>query len=149
MRYWKGLLIAAAFDIAVMGGPDFLATEPPAPARSQAIQWPAGPASELPTLGELNGISQQLDSLMTYLQEHTEDVPALEALAWLYTTHRWWEDAVGPLARAQVLAPEDAGVAKQLSIALKRAGRDPATAAQLAQWAREFLQAVEMWGDGC
>ena len=151
MRYWKGLVIAAAFDVAVIVGPGFLATEPPAPARSQVIQWPAGPASEpeLPTLGELDGISRQMDSLMARLQEHTDDVSALEALARLYTSHGWWDDAVGPLARALVLAPNDAQVAKRLSLALKRGGRDPATAAQLAQWAREFVQVVEMWGHGC
>jgi hypothetical protein len=151
MRYWKGLLIAAAFDAAVIAGPDFFATEPPPPARSQAIQWPAGSASEpeLPTLGELGGISRQVDSLMAYLQAHTADVSALETLARLYTSHGWWDDAVGPLARALALAPGDAQVAKHLAIALKRAGRDLATDAQLSQWAREFVEVVDMWGHGC
>lgn len=53
MRYWNGLLIAAAFDTTVIAGPDFLATEPPLPAPSQ----------------------------MQHLQEHVDDVDAMLALA--------------------------------------------------------------------
>jgi cytochrome c-type biogenesis protein CcmH/NrfG len=158
MRYWKGVLIAIVFDAALIAGPRFLATEPPEPARSQAILWPppaaapvSAPAPQLPTLGELGGLSRQIDSLMLRLQEHPADVAALQQLARLYSGHEWWEDAIGPLARALLLAPQDGDVAKQLGVALERSGkgRARATDAEILQWALDFVDVVEMWGHGC
>ncbi|HEV8263581.1 MAG TPA: tetratricopeptide repeat protein [Gemmatimonadales bacterium] len=151
MRYWKGLVIAAAFDVALIAGPQFLATEPPLPARSQAVLWPAGAPAEpqRPTLSELDAISRDLDSLMIHLQESTDDVEALKALARLYTRHGWWDDAIGPLARALALAPDDAELTKEIQVVVERSGRGTATAADLAQWAAEFVEVIEMWGHSC
>lgn len=131
MNYWKGLLIAAVFDVALITGIRFLATEPP-------------------SLGELNAIGRQLDSLMGHLQANPEDVAALRTLARLYADHGWWEDAIGPLARARALAPHDAAVVRALDLALKRSGwAGEAGAARLTQWAAEFVEVVNMWGHGC
>lgn len=144
MRYWKGLVIAVAFDAALIAGPQFLATE-------QAVVSPAGAPAEpqRPTLSELGDISRELDSLMIHLQENIEDVEALKALAQLYTRHGWWEDAIGPLARAYALVPDDAELAKELQVVLKRSGWGTATADDLAQWVAEFVQVVESWGEHC
>jgi cytochrome c-type biogenesis protein CcmH/NrfG len=140
MRYWKGLLIAAAFDTAVIAGPDFLATEPP-PVQSQAIQWPAS--------SELDSLDRLIDSLMQHLQEHGGDVDAMLALARIYTEHDWPGDAIGPLARALQLDPYRRDLWVALDRALEQSGRAKITDAELTRVAREFAQAIEMRGHGC
>ena len=84
MNYWKGLLVAAVFDTACITGIQFFATEPRA--------WPP-PAVEpaepdLLPLGDLNKVSEMVDSLMLHLQEHPQDVAAVTALAHLYVGAR-------------------------------------------------------------
>jgi len=140
MRYWKGLLIAAAFDTAVIAGPSFFGTEPP-PAQSEAIQWPAA--------GEPDGLDRQMDSLMQHLQEHVDDVNVMLALARLYTEHGWPEDAIGPLARALQLDRYRRDVWVALDRALDRMGKAQITDAELVRAAREFVEAIEMRGHGC
>jgi cytochrome c-type biogenesis protein CcmH/NrfG len=133
MRYWKGLLIAVAFDTAVIAGPDFLAKEPSSPA----------------PLVQLQQVDRQVDSLMQHLQEHVADVGAMLALVRLYTEHGWFDDAIGPLARALQLDPyrRDAWVA--LDNVLEESGRAKITDAELVRAAREFVDAIEMRGHGC
>jgi cytochrome c-type biogenesis protein CcmH/NrfG len=141
MRYWKGLLIAVAFDTALIAGPDFLATEPPPPAQSQAIQWPAS--------NDLDSLDRLVDSLMQHLQEHVDDVDAMLAVARLYAEHGWPEDAIGPLARALQLDPYRRDLWVALDRALEQSGRAKITDAELTGAAREFALAIEMRGHGC
>jgi cytochrome c-type biogenesis protein CcmH/NrfG len=107
---------------------------------------PAEPA--LLPLGELNELSLRVDSLMLHLQEHPQDVEAVTALARLYLGHGWHDDAIGPLARAVELAPEDGSLREELHAAARQSGRT-LTDAVVAQAAREFLETVAMWGHGC
>jgi cytochrome c-type biogenesis protein CcmH/NrfG len=144
MNYWKGLLVAAVFDVGCITGIHFLATEPHA--------WPP-PAVEsaepaLLPLGELNALSETVDSLMRHLQQHPQDVAAVTALAHLYVGHGWHDDAIGPLARAVELASGDEGLREELDAAARQSGRT-LTDALVAQAAREFLETVAMWGHGC
>jgi len=129
MRYWTGLLIAVAFDAAVIVGPDFLATEPP-PARSQQID-------------------RRIDSLMLYLQEHARDVVAMLDVARLYTDNGWASDAIGPLARALQLDPHRRDLWVALDRALERSGRAKISDAELTRAALEFVSAMEMRGHSC
>jgi cytochrome c-type biogenesis protein CcmH/NrfG len=141
--YWTGLLIAAVCDAALIVGPGALTTERVVVAPAELRE------AESPTLGELNEISAQIDSLMLRLQGNPEDAEALAALADLYTSHGWWEEAIGPLARALALDPENSELVKEIELAVDRSGRAPATAAELTRWAEEFLEVVSMWGHSC
>ena len=138
MRYWKGLLIAVAFDTAVIAGPDFLAKEPAPPA-----------ARDLDSLSQLQQVDRQVDSLMQHLQEHVADVDAMLALATLYTEHGWPDAAIGPLARALQLDPYRRDLWVALDSALEQGGRPKITDAELIRAARDFVDAIEMWGHGC
>ncbi len=148
MRYWTGLLIAVAFDAAVIVGPDFLATEPP-PARSQAVQWPASRGPESPSFAALQQIDRRIDSLMLYLQEHARDVVAMLDVARLYTDNGWASDAIGPLARALQLDPHRRDLWVALDRALERSGRAKISDAELTRAALEFVSAMEMRGHSC
>jgi cytochrome c-type biogenesis protein CcmH/NrfG len=137
MRYWKGFLIAVAFDTAVIAGPDFLATEP--------VRLAKDPAP----LVQLQQVDRQVDSLMQHLQEHVADVDAMLALARLYTEHGWPDDAIGPLARALQLDPYRRDLWVALDNALEQSGRARITDAELVRAARAFVDAIEMQGHGC
>lgn len=139
MNYWKGLLVAALFDAATITGGQFLATEPPPPARSQAIVWP--PAVPL--------LDRQIDSLMSHLQEHPADVGAMLALARLYTDQGWAEQAIGPLARALQIDAQRRSLWVALDRAVERSGRATITDAELVRAAREFAEMVALRGHGC
>lgn len=130
MRYWKGLLIAVAFDTAVLAGPDFLVKEPA-------------------SFVELQQVDRQVDSLMQHLAERVADVDAMLALARLYTEHGWPDDAIGPLARALQLDPYRRDLWVALDGALEQRGRAKITDAELIRAARDFVDAIEMWGHGC
>ena len=104
MRYWTGLLIAVAFDAAVIAGPVVVGTEPQ-PARSQAIQWPAASEPESLSIVRLQELDQRVESLLDHLHEHTDDVDAMLAVARLYAENGWAGEAIGPLARALQLDP--------------------------------------------
>ncbi len=147
MRYWKGLLIAVAFDAAVIAGPDFLATEP-SRAQARSIR-PASTEAESLSLARLQQVDRLVDSLMQQLQEHEGDVDAMLAVARLYTENGWAGDAVGPLARALQLDPYRRDLWVALDDALEQAGRAKITDAELTRAAREFVEAIEMWGHGC
>ena len=148
MRYWTGLLIAVAFDAAVLAGPAYLATKPQ-PARPQTVQSPASFDPESLSFAELQQVDRRVDSLMQYLQEHAGDVDAMLAIARIYTEHGWAGDAIGPLARALQLDPYRRDLWVALDRALEEMGREQITDAELARAALEFVSGFEMLGHGC
>ncbi len=139
MDYWKGLLVAALFDAALIAGCQFLATEPVPPSRSQAIQWPA----------EIQQLDARVDALMAELEERPGNVDAMEALARLYTEQGWPDQAIGPLARALELDPRRRSLWVALDRAVERSGRAKITDAELVRAARGFVEMVELRGHGC
>ena len=153
MRYWKGLLIAAAFDAALLGGRLVLADRPAPLPIADAMTWPftppvpAGPDSL--TLERIAEIDALVDSLMMHLQEDSLDVGAMRQLALLYTEHEWYDAAIGPLARALEISPDDKKLRAALEAAATAAGIMELTTEFLAERARLFVEAVEMWGHGC
>jgi hypothetical protein len=148
MSYWKGLAVAAAIDLAwIMACPLTTGPEPLPPADAVA-EWPsetpvASPDIDFAALGELE------DSLMFYLQEHPDDVAAIERVADVYVGHGWYESAIGPLARALQLDPSRRNLWSALEKALEGAGIAKITDAELTRRAARFVDAVEMWGHGC
>jgi len=131
MRYWTGLLIAVAFDAAVIAGPDVVGSKQiQTPAVAQTVEW-------------------RVDSLMQYLQEHAGDVDAMLAIARIYTEHAWAGEAIGSLARALQLDPYRRDLWVALDRALEKMGREKITDAELARAALEFVSAFEMLGHGC
>ena len=148
MRYWTGLLIAVAFDAAVIAGPNVMGPEPQ-PAQAQAIQGPAASEPESLSFAQLQQIDRRVDSLMQHLQEESRDVDAMLAIARLYTEHGWAGDAIGPLARALQLDPYRRDLWVALDRALAQSGRAKITDAELTRAALEFVEAIEMRGHGC
>ena len=143
MRYWTGLLIAVAFDAAVLVGPEVLGTKPE-PAQVAATAEP-----ESLSFAELQQVDRRVDSLMQHLQEAPGDVDAMFALARIYTEHGWAGDAIGPLARALQLDPYRRDLWVALDHALDKMGMEQITDAELARAALEFVSAFEMLGHGC
>ena len=133
MRYWTGLLIAVAFDAALIAGPGLLTPE-----RAQQASF-----------AELQQVDRRVDSLMQHLQEQSGDVDAMLAIARIYTAHGWAGDAIGPLARALQLDPYRRDLWVALDRALDKVGREQITDAELTRAAREFVSAFEMLGHGC
>ena len=142
MRYWTGLLIAVAFDAAVIAGPGVLTPERP-------VQTPAVAQVESLSFAELQQVDRSVDSLMQHLQEGPGDVDAMLTLARIYTEHGWEGDAIGPLARALQLDPYRRDLWVVLDRALDEMGKDQITDAELARAALEFVAAFEMQGHGC
>lgn len=142
MRYWTGLLIAVAFDAAVMAGPAYLGTK-------QTIHVPAVAQPESLSFAELQQVDRRVDSLMQHLQEHAGDVDAMLRVARIYTEHGWAGDAIGPLARALQLDPYRRDLWVALDRALDKMGTEQITDAELARAALEFVSAFEMLGHGC
>lgn len=147
MNYWKGLMYAAAIDLIWIAGCPLLVTEPqvnvPVAERSYDVQ-PAVIEVE-----QINEVSRLEDSLMTYLNEHPDDVPAIEKVAHLYMRQGWFEAALRPLARAVELDPSRWGLWVALDEAVEKSGRRTISDAELTKKALEFKEAVEMWGMGC
>lgn len=142
MRYWTGLLIAVAFDAAVIAGPAYFGAK-------QAIHVPAVAQPESLSFAELQQVDRRVDSLMQYLQERAGDVDAMLAIARIYTEHGWAGDAIGPLARALQLDPYRRDLWVALDRALDKMGWEKITDAELARAALEFVSAFEMLGHGC
>jgi predicted Zn-dependent protease len=149
MSYWKGLMIAAAIDLVWIMACPITVTEPePLPPADAVAEWPAeAPAApqdvDFAALGELE------DSLMFYLQEHPDDVAAIEKVADVYAGHGWYESAIGPLARALQLDPSRRGLWSALDQAVEKSGMAKITDAELTRRAARFVDAIEMWGHGC
>lgn len=142
MRYWTGLLIAVAFDAAMIAGPALRAPD-------HAMQTPAAAQAESLSFAELQQVDRSVDSLMQRLQEQPGDVSAMLAIARIYTEHGWAGDAIGPLARALQLDPYRRDLWVALDRALDKMGREKITDAELARAALEFVSAFEMLGHGC
>jgi cytochrome c-type biogenesis protein CcmH/NrfG len=86
---------------------------------------------------------------MAYLQEHPEDVSAMEALASVYAQHGWWETAINPLARALELDPSRRSLWMALDRAVEKSGLGMITDAELVRRAAAFKDSVEMEGHSC
>jgi cytochrome c-type biogenesis protein CcmH/NrfG len=143
MSYWKGLVIAAAVDLVwIMGRPTETqpATVPPL---DVVAEWPVEHRADTKTFEELD------DSLIAYLQEHPEDVSAMETLASVYAENGWWDAAINPLARALELDPSRRSLWTALDRAVKQSGKTEITDAELVRRAAAFRESVEMEGHSC
>jgi len=152
MRYWKGLLIAAAFDVAWIGGRQIIADQPAPLPIADAMTWPVAvhvPEPDSLTLERIAEIDALVDSLMTHLQDDSLDVGAMHQLAQLYTEHGWYDAAIGPLALALEITPDDKKLRAALEAAAKAAGVISMSAEWLAEQADRFREAVAMWGHSC
>lgn len=81
-------------------------------------------------------------SLMQGLQDHPNDVVAMEKLADLYARNGWYEAAIGPLAHALELDPSRRGLWSALDTAVEKSGRGTITDDELIECAAAFLEAV-------
>lgn len=149
MRYWKGLMIAVAIDlVCIMARPT--ASQPATvPALDLVVAWPVEPAADSPDVDELTETGRVTDSLMLYLQDHPEDVAAMETLAGVYAENGWWDAAINPLARALQLDPSRRSLWVMLDRAVGKSGRAKITDAELVRRATAFKESVEMMGHGC
>lgn len=157
MNYWKGLMIAAAIDLVWIMGSPTLAPDTTLTTDSLQVSWPMSPERadimpiepEASEVERLDGVGRQVDSLMMYLRAHPEDIDALEQIAAVYANNGWWNDAIGPLARAIQLDPSRRTLWSALDRAVDNAGLATITDAELTERAAAFAEAIEMYGDGC
>jgi len=141
MRYWKGLMIAAAVDLAwIAGHPS------PVGPRMEAASVVVDASRELDHLSEVGRVT---DSLMANLQDNPDDVATMEALARVYADNGWWDAAINPLARALQLDPARRSLWVLLDRAVEKSGRDKITDAELVRRAAAFKESVEMLGHSC
>jgi cytochrome c-type biogenesis protein CcmH/NrfG len=149
MSYWKGLVIAAALDLVWIMGSPILAPNS-APKMHQYKEEITGPLNrEADGVEALRVVDQVLDSLMMQVQANPEDVDVIEKVADVYANNGWWEDAIAPLARAIQLDPERWSLWVALDRAVEKAGMATITDAELTVRAQEFVESIEMWGQGC
>jgi cytochrome c-type biogenesis protein CcmH/NrfG len=160
MSYWKGLMIAVGIDLVWIMGSPILAPDAKLPRSTYKAErtWPMNPENvgviyvEQPQAEEVDRlieVADALDSLMLHLQAEPEDVDAIEKVADVYANNGWWQDAIAPLARAIQLDPERWSLWSALDRALEQAGIATITDAELTVRAQNFVEAVEMWGEGC
>lgn len=157
MNYWRGLLVAVVFDVAWIAGiPSPVTDATPLPiAQARWMQGEGG--SELreaamhttPGDAQLDAAGRMEDSLMVYLQNHSDDVGAMINLARMYVAHGWYDAAIGPLARVVQLDPERRSAWSLLDRSLKMTGKAQITDAELTKRAQQFEERVAMWGDHC
>jgi cytochrome c-type biogenesis protein CcmH/NrfG len=147
MNYWKGLMLAAAIDLVWIMGCPFLATAPEPPTLSREEPG-AAYVDKSPDVEQLAEVSLLEDSLMAYLQEHSDDVDAIEKIADVYADNGWWDAAIDPLARALQLDPSRRSLWSALDRAVERSGKVKITDAELTRHAAAFVEAVEMRGHG-
>ena len=148
MRYWKGLLIALAFDASYLGTGKLVQIDRAPRPYPYALPSTLAARDDGPSVAELNALGAREDSLIGAIQADSGDVLAMGTLARLYLEHGWPGRAIGPLARALQLAPDHAELATALAEAIERSGED-LTDGDLAAAAREFVEIVEMWGHNC
>ena len=86
---------------------------------------------------------------MMHLQEFPEDVDAIEKVADIYVDKGWWDQAIGPLARAIQLDADRWSLWSALDRAVGNAGMATISDAELTVRAAGFVEEVEMWGHGC
>ena len=160
MSYWKGLMVAVGIDLVWIMGSPVLAPDSP-PKMHQYKEEITGPLNaenvgvvyihqpDAHEVDRLVEVSEHLDSLMMRLQEEPEDVNTIENVADVYASNGWWNEAIGPLARAIQLDPERWSLWSALDRAVEKAGMATITDAELTVRAQNFVEAVEMWGHGC
>ena len=137
MNYLKGLAIAATLDLAwLMGSPRPTAPDPRPPLEVE-VAWTQVAWTE------------REDSLMTVLNARPEDVAVMQGLATMDMENGWYEQAIGPLARALQIAPERRSLWVALDRAVEGAGWAKITDLELTRRALEFRERVEIWGHGC
>jgi len=143
MTYFKGLMIAAAIDLVwIMGRPT--GTQPATVAPLDVVvEWPAQHQADAKTFEEF------VDSLIAVLQEHPEDVSAMETLAGVYADNGWWDAAINPLARALEIDPSRRSLWSALDRAVEKSGKAKITDGELVRRAAAFRESVEMEGHGC
>jgi cytochrome c-type biogenesis protein CcmH/NrfG len=155
MSYWKGLGVAVAIDLVLIMGVPFLATGPEVPPYTIEPRWAMNDnvgavyVAKSPDVDELQELGRVQDSLMMYLQEHPDDVDAIQKVADVYADNAWWDNAIGPLARALQLDPSRRSLWSALDRAVDRSGKAKITDRELTERAAAFVEAVEMWGHGC
>ena len=156
MSYWKGVLLAVVFDVAcIMGnptvvkGPELLLTREPNWVMTPETGEGVSAMQTSPEDAQLDEAGRLEDSLMLYLQGHEDDVATMVTLAQMYVAHGWYDAAIGPLARAAQLDPSRRASWSLLDRALKQSGMVQITDAELTNRARQFVESVRMWGQGC
>lgn len=160
MSYWKGLMIAAAIDLVWIMGSPIVAPDAKLPSATFKVEpaWPMYPEAarlidvehrQSEEVDRLIAVSEALDSLMMHLQQQPEDVDAIAKVADVYAINGWWDEAIGPLARAIQLDPQRWSLWSALDRAVENAGMAMITDAELTVRAQTFIEAVEMWGHGC
>ena len=122
MTNWKAGTIALGLALGwLMGDP--------------AIAMGPGPDPQ----AEVQLAVSRVDSLMTYLCEHPDDVNALEQIAAMYAANQSYDAAIGPLARALQLDPSRRSVWVALDGALERGGVGEMRDAELTRRAADFV----------
>ena len=160
MSYLKGLVIALGIDLVWIMGSPVLAPDAKLPSSTYQAErtWPMNPENvgviyvehrQTEEVDRLIDVAGVLDSLMMHLQAEPEDVNAIEKVAEVYANNGWWKDAIAPLARAIQLDPERWSLWSALDRAIGNAGMARITDAELTVRAKNFVEAVEMWGHGC
>jgi cytochrome c-type biogenesis protein CcmH/NrfG len=145
MSYWKGLMLAAAIDLVWIAGCPLLVTEPELNPET-AVSYVETPVTDVEQINEVGNLE---DSLMVHLKDHPEDVTAMEKIAHVYMEQGWYDAAIRPLARALELDTSRRSLWALLDEAIEKSGRGTISDAELVQAAKAFVEAVEMWGEGC
>ena len=98
----------------------------------------------------LNELDATINELMMQINVDSVNVSAMRKLAWLYTAHGWHDRAIGPLARAQQLAPGDEEIRAELESVIQRLGwAEDEREYLLAEEAANFAEVVAYWGHEC
>jgi len=125
MTNWKAVTISLALALGwIMGDPALALGPSPDP---QA---------------EVQLAITRVDSLMSYLREHPDNVEATEQLAALYVANESYDAAIGPLARALQLDPSRRSLWVTLDKAVRQSGRGTITDAELTKLAVAFEKAL-------
>lgn len=143
MTYWRGLIIAATFDLIwSMARPTMMAPATPPPIEVVA-ELPS------PSVGEIDAIANREDSLMSLLHEHPRDVDVMLQLADLYASQGLWDAAINPLARALELDSSRRTLWSALDKAVAQSGKGKITDRELRKRAAGFADQVKMYGEEC
>lgn len=101
-----------------------------------------------PSPSELEALDEQVHELMMTIGANDRDVEAMTTLAHLYMRHAWWDQAIGPLARAVAIESGRDDLWHQLQLALELSGLERELV-DLGARARAFAETAATWGHGC
>ena len=151
---WPGMRTVTALAVVAHIAIAFVACfDPFSPEELQAPAPPPPPVLAVPaetlSVDQVEALDREIDRLMVAIQEDGRNVDATLELARLYAGQGWFEQAIPPLARAAELEPERSEIFIELGVALGRAGHASAADVDLFQEARDFEEAVDLWGHGC